>query len=54
MPSGGLRSKQGWGGEVKWGEKGKQKVQEMCLNVGEYEKATRETYFSCHSGVLFL
>lgn len=45
MPSGGLRSKEGWGGEVKWGEKGKWKVQEMCLNAGECEKATRKTYF---------
>lgn len=34
--------KAGMGDEVKWGELGKWGV-EMCLNVGECEKATRET-----------
>lgn len=54
MLSGGLRSKQGLGGEVKWGEKGKWKVQEMCLNAGECKRPPEKLTFCCHSGVLFL
>lgn len=34
--------KAGMEDEVKWGELGKRRV-EMCLHVGECEKATRET-----------
>lgn len=47
MPSGALRNKQEWqqdgGSEVKWGKKGKWKMEVICLHVGECEKATTET-----------
>lgn len=47
MPSGGLRNRQGWEqgrAEGKWGGKGKWKMEEMCLNVGEMWKGHQRNF----------